>query len=42
MTQVKFINAVAPDTPVAGSVIIYSKTDKKLYLKDEDGLETAL
>lgn len=33
-------NGVAPPTPSAGSIVIYSKTsDKKLYYKDENGME---
>jgi hypothetical protein len=32
--------ASAPTTPVAGSVGLYAKTDKKLYFKDDAGLES--
>jgi hypothetical protein len=29
----------APSTPSAGSVVVYSKSDKQLYLKDDAGVE---
>lgn len=32
----------APATPAAGTVRVYAKTDKRLYQKDSDGVETAL
>jgi hypothetical protein len=32
----------APSTPSSGRVRVYSKTDKKLYLKNSDGTETAV
>lgn len=32
----------APSSPAAGKIIIYPKTDKKLYYKDEDGVEHLL
>lgn len=32
--------AVAPATPAAGWVRIYAKSDHKLYIKDQTGLET--
>ena len=35
-------SGLAPTTPTAGFVRVYSKTDKKLYLKDDAGLETPL
>jgi len=31
-----------PTAPATGNVIVYSKTDKKVYWKDETGLETAV
>lgn len=34
-----FENAAAPATPAAGKIYIYAKTDKNLYIKDEDGVE---
>jgi hypothetical protein len=34
--------ATAPATPPAGSVVTYAKTDKKVYQKDDAGLETLL
>jgi hypothetical protein len=34
--------AAAPATPAAGHVVMYAKTDKKLYQKDDAGLETVL
>lgn len=34
--------AAAPGTPPANSMIVYAKTDKKVYAKDDAGLETAL
>jgi hypothetical protein len=35
-------NGTAPGTPPAGTVVTYSKSDKKLYQKDDAGLETLL
>lgn len=32
----------APSTPASGKVAVYAKTDKKLYLKNSDGTETAV
>lgn len=32
----------APSSPTAGKVRLYAKTDKRLYQKDSDGVETAL
>lgn len=32
----------APATPAAGTVVIYAKTDGKLYIKDDTGSETEL
>jgi len=32
----------APPTPSAGKVALYAKSDKKLYAKDDTGLETPL
>ncbi len=32
----------APGTPSAGAVRVYAKTDKKLYLKNSDGTESAV
>ena len=32
----------APGTPASGKVVIYSKTDGKLYIKDDTGTETDL
>jgi hypothetical protein len=32
----------APATPAVGTVVLYSKADKKYYFKDSDGVETAL
>jgi hypothetical protein len=37
-----FINGAAPGTPPAGEVRLYSKTDKKLYYKDDTGVETQI
>jgi hypothetical protein len=34
--------AAAPATPPAGSVVVYAKTDKKAYQKDDAGVETPL
>lgn len=36
------VNAAAPAAPAAGLVKVYSKVDKKLYHKDDAGLETRL
>ncbi len=35
-------NAASPATPAAGKTIIYPKTDKNWYKKDDSGLETQL
>lgn len=35
-------NAAAPSTPAAGKLAIYSKTDKQLHFKDENGTEWAV
>lgn len=40
--EVKFVNAAAPGTPAAGLTIIYSKSDKLMYSKDDAGVETPL
>ena len=37
-----FTAGAAPATPAAGHVVLYAKTDKKLYAKDDAGVETAL
>lgn len=34
-------HSTAPATPTAGTVVVYTKADKKLYFKDDAGLETA-
>lgn len=39
---VRLVEGTAPATPPAGSIHIYSKTDKKLYIKDDAGTETQL
>lgn len=39
---VQTVNAPAPATPAAGITIIYSKSDKLVYSKDDAGVETAL
>jgi len=40
--QMFYQTVAAPVTPVSGWVSIYAKTDKKLYQKDDAGLETLL
>jgi len=41
MAQVILSTGTAPATPAAGNVTVYTKTsDKKLYFKDDAGLET--
>jgi hypothetical protein len=45
MAGVNSINVTeiaAPSTPASGTVIIYAKTDGKLYIKDDTGTETDL
>lgn len=42
MSQIILNNGSAPATPAAGKVAVYSKTDKKLYAKDDAGVETEL
>ena len=32
----------APATPASGTVAMYSKADKKYYIKDDSGTETAM
>lgn len=32
----------SPATPAAGTVLVYSKSDHKLYIKDSTGVETDL
>ena len=39
---VNFPTGTAPATPPANRVVIYAKTDKKMYAKDDAGLETPL
>jgi hypothetical protein len=41
-THVTLKEVAAPSSPSAGYVALYSKTDKKLYIKDSSGAETAL
>lgn len=37
-----FTEASAPATPAAGKVRVYAKTDKRLYKKDSNGIESAV
>jgi hypothetical protein len=37
---IELSGVAAPATPAAGWVRIYAKTDGKVYIKDETGLET--
>lgn len=39
---VTYTEAAAPDTPAAGKLVTYAKTDGKLYIKDDSGTETDL
>jgi len=41
-TPLSFQEMVAPPTPPIGSVVIYAKSDGKLYAKDDTGAETDL
>lgn len=40
MSQIKVEIGAIPATPAAGFVAVYPKADKKLYIKDDTGLET--
>jgi hypothetical protein len=42
MAKIDLTNGAAPATPSAGKVSLYTKTDKKIYIKDDTGLETDL
>jgi len=43
MSKILFHNqATTPDTPAAGKQIVYTKTDKRVYTKDDTGIETSL
>lgn len=42
MSQIKLEIGSTPATPATGFVTVYPKSDKKLYIKDEDGIETDL
>jgi hypothetical protein len=42
MAKIDLTNGAAPATPAAGKVSIYTKTDKKIYIKDDAGVETPL
>jgi hypothetical protein len=37
--ELQLLIGTAPGTPGAGYITVYSKADKKLYYKDEDGIE---
>ncbi len=41
-TPLSFQEMIAPPTPPSGSVVIYAKSDGKLYAKDDTGAETDL
>ena len=40
--ELKFIEGDIHDTPTAGRLVIYAKTDKKMYQKDDTGTETLI
>lgn len=42
MAQLLIPEGTAPATPGAGVVSLYAKADKRLYTKDDDGVESAL
>jgi hypothetical protein len=42
MARIRLATIASDDTPPAGQVSIYSKTNKKLYLKDDTGAEYEL
>jgi hypothetical protein len=42
MAKIDFTNGAAAATPTAGKVSLYTKADKKIYIKDDAGLETPL
>jgi len=42
MAKIDLTNGAAPSTPTAGKVSLYTKTDKKIYIKDDAGVETPL
>jgi hypothetical protein len=42
MAKIDLTNGAAPATPSAGKVSLYTKTDKKIYIKDDAGVETPL
>lgn len=42
MSKIFLVEQAAEGTPSTGKVVIYPKTDKNLYLKDDTGAETLL
>lgn len=42
LTQIAALEQSSPATPASGYVLVYSKSDHKLYIKDSTGLETDL
>lgn len=42
MAKIDLTNGAAPSTPASGKVSLYTKTDKKIYIKDDTGTETDL
>jgi hypothetical protein len=42
MAKIKVAIGTIPNAPDAGFVYIYPKSDKKLYIKDENGVESSL
>ena len=42
MAKIDFTNGAAPAAPAVGKVSLYTKGDKKIYIKDDAGVETPL
>lgn len=41
-TPIQFPVISSPSTPVSGKVLVYAKSDKHVYIKDDAGVETDL
>lgn len=42
LTPLGTLEQPSPTTPASGTVLVYAKSDHKLYIKDSTGLETSL
>ena len=42
MAKIKIAIGSIPTTPEAGYIYVYPKADKKIYIKDENGVESSL